>query len=572
MSAWILPLLLGLAVLAAWLRLGWRQWRAPVGVRSHGWRLALLLLAQPVLAALLYLTLAPPPTRMDDPDVLSVLTRGGTPGGGATVALPEAVWANGVEHAPDLATALRRHPGIRRLRIRGEGLEARDRDAAQGLALAFDPLPLPPGLVVLELPERTSPGGLFRVSGRVEGGGSVALRDPAGTQIAAAPVDGEGRFTLEGAARLPGVALFRLLTRNARGDTVSQVEIPVHVATEPGLRVTLLGGAPGPEVKFWQRWATDAGLRPTIRVALGAGLTLGDATVPLTTGELAKRDLLILDERSWAGLGAGERAAVVAAVRGGMGVLLRVTGPVPSGYGAAFGLPLSGGAATAPVRLLASDGTSLPPLTRRIVRSGAGETRPLLADATGAILASWRPLGRGRVAAWFVTDSAGLVSSGHGDRYGELWAQTVSTLARAGTASAPRFDSLAHRGERTALCGLEPGDRLTAPDGQAVRLLADRAMPGCAGYWPKIGGWHVLRRGEARWPFYVHPVLPPGLAAAERRDATLALVRDGPKAMAVHTGAPRAGASWPWLLGLIAFAALIWWFERATVGRSGTRP
>ncbi|MEJ8630685.1 hypothetical protein P0F65_14030 [Sphingomonas sp. I4] len=159
--------------------------------------------------------------------------------------------------------------------------------------------------------------------------------------------------------------------------------MPVRTTAEPGLRVTLLGGAPGPEVKFWRRWASDAGLKPVVRVALGAGLALGDPTPPLTVGGLSRIDLLILDERSWAALGGGERAAVAAAVRGGMGLLLRVTGPVPPGYGAVMGLPLAGGAASAPVRLLDRDGKALPILTRRVVQVGARDAQTLLADATG---------------------------------------------------------------------------------------------------------------------------------------------------------------------------------------------
>lgn len=564
MTAIVLPALLALAALIAGLRLGWRQWRAPI--RSRGWRLALLLIAQPVLAALLYLTLAPPPMRVAEPDGLTIITRRGTPDGGVTVALPEAARRSG-EQAPDLATALRRHPGVRRLRIRGEGLEARDRPATRGLALAFDPAPLPPGLVAVTLPGPTAPGGAFRVSGQVAGGGSVALVDPAGIPVAAAPVEGDGHFTLNATARLPGVALFHLRTRSPGGATVSELDVPIRTVAEPGLRVTLIGGAPGPEVKFWRRWAGDAGLQPVVRVALGAGLGLGDPMPPLTATGLAKVDLLILDERSWDAMGGAERTAIVAAVRGGMGVLLRVTGPVPVGYGSAFGLPLSEGAATASVRLLDDQGRGLPTLTRRVVRVGARDARTLLSDATGATLAEWRMLGRGRVGAWFVTDAAGLVSAGHGARYGALWAQMVATLARAGTSVAPRFDPLARRGERTAICGWEPGDTLLGPDGQAPRVLPDPATPGCAGYWPRTGGWHVLRRGDTAWPFHVHPTLPPSLMAAERREATLGLVRDGRDAGQIPASARRAGASWPWLIGFLALATALWWFERARIGR-----
>lgn len=571
MNPLVLPLILAAAVVLAWFRLSWRQWRTPGVARTRGWRLALLLLAQPMLAVLLYLTLAPPPTRIAEPDTLTVLTHGGSPIGDRMVALPEAERRGGIERvpdlAPDLATALRRHPGIRALHIRGEGLTARDRPAARGLAIAFDPAPLPPGLIALVPPERTAPGGPFRVSGQVEGGGSVTLLDPAGVQIAAAAVDAEGHFTLDGIARMPGTALFRLRARNPRGAITSELAVPVQTIAEPGLRVTLLGGAPGPEVKFWQRWASDAGLKPVVRVALGAGLALGDPTPPLTAAGLSRIDLLILDERSWATLSGGERAVVAAAVRGGMGLLLRVTGPVPPGYGAALGLPLAGGAASARVRLLDRDGKALPTLTRRVVRVGPRDAQTLLADATGAVLASWRPLGRGRVGAWLVTDAAGLVSAGHGEAYGALWARLVSTLARAGASSAPRFDPLAHRSERTALCGLAAGDALVLPDGHALPLLPDPATPGCAGYWPRVAGWHGLRRGDTTWPFYVHPALPAAMIAAERRDATSTLVRDRPDAAVVQAASPRPGKSWPWLLGFLAMAALLWWFERARIGR-----
>ncbi len=77
----------------------------------------------------------------------------------------------------------------------------------------------------------------------------------------------------------------------------------------------------------------------------------------------------------------------------------------------------------------------------------------------------------------------------------------------------------------------------------------------------------MLRRGKDAWPFYVRATLPPGLAAAERRDATLALVREGADTPPAYASSPRPGASWPWLLGFLALAGLVWWFERARFGR-----
>src|SRR5690554_5591517 len=168
-----LALVLAIAVLLAWLRLLLWHRRSP-GPR---WRLPVLLLLQPLCAGLLYLTLMPPRLAMDA-GTMTVLTAGAdtaatAAAGGVVVALPEAPHAVGAEPAPDLATALRRHPDTSRLQVLGGGLDPRDRDAARGLAVDFEPPPLPRGLVELQAPARAAPGAAFDVHGRVnraEGG------------------------------------------------------------------------------------------------------------------------------------------------------------------------------------------------------------------------------------------------------------------------------------------------------------------------------------------------------------------------------------------------------------------
>jgi hypothetical protein len=57
------------------------------------------------------------------------------------------------------------------------------------------------------------------------------------------------------------------------------------------------------------------------------------------------------------------------------------------------------------------------------------------------------------------------------------------------------------------------------------------------------------------------------IRAAGDRDATLALVRDQAGADPTKVAGPR-GASLPWFLGWLAVSALLWWLERARLGRS----
>ena len=165
---------LGLITLIGWARLaGWAR-RTPRGPRRFGWRFAILLAAQPLLATLLYLTLFPPPGAGAPSGTLVAATRGaprlaaidGTP----RIDLPETPPGAGGKPAPDLATALRRHPGATRLRVLGQGLEPRDRDAAAGLAIDFTPPPLA-GLTQLQPPGRVAAGGAFKIGGRGGEGG-----------------------------------------------------------------------------------------------------------------------------------------------------------------------------------------------------------------------------------------------------------------------------------------------------------------------------------------------------------------------------------------------------------------
>ncbi len=615
---------LALAVLLAWARLLWWQRSAPATTRARGWRLAMLLALQPLCAALLYFTLLPPPMPTEAA-TLVVATAQTTPAqlgahtGGTRVALPEAPALPGVDRVPDLATALRRHPGTRRVHIVGAGLEARDREAIGNVSVTFDPPALPPGLIRLDPPAPVAPGAGFVVGGQAHGlqGGWVELMDPAGQRTDSAALSKVGTFTLQGSARVPGLVLFKLRLRNAQRRLLEEVDVPVWTAAEPAPRLLLLAGAPSPEVKYLRRWASDAGLSLRTQISVGGGVQLGDAPLGLNAANLQRFDLVILDDRSWAALGANERAALLAAVRGGLGVLLRVTAALPEStrrQWQALGWSVSSGSGSATLQLAVDDaddealrarrGTSTrdvmpvaqgeasyqPELTRRSVQINAVNATALLRDDKDNVLASWRAEGRGRIAVWTVTDSFRLALSGQADRYGELWSEAFATLSRPQAGPLPRIDTRPREQHRVAVCELRASPRVIAPDGSITTLLPDSATDSstCAAYWPQHPGWHQLLQtdadadagaeenakfdAETGWPFFVYASnAAPGLQAAERRDATLQLIGTSRRAAVeppTVTQAGQRGPSWVWFLAWLASAAALWWLERARAGRS----
>ena len=170
------PLLLALAAVTVVVAV-----RQAVRSRRRGdaaWRLVVLVAGQFALAALLAMFLFPPARGGSDGTLVVLTADSPRPPAGAGadhVALPEAPTHPGIARVPDLGTALRRHPGTRAIRVVGAGLPARDRDAALGVRVVFEPAPLPAGVVALHAPVRVG-AGRWKVRNSASGQSRVAER------------------------------------------------------------------------------------------------------------------------------------------------------------------------------------------------------------------------------------------------------------------------------------------------------------------------------------------------------------------------------------------------------------
>lgn len=543
------------------------------------WKLPLLLMPQPLLAALLFFGLFPP-ARPLDAGVMTVYTAGANPAaadaGTLRIALPEAPAGTGAELAPDLATALRRHPGIRGLRIVGSGLDVRDVDAARGLPLRFHPAPRPAGIVDLQAPATVAPGNAFRVHGRIGGieAGTLELLDPAVRVIARTHASADGDFALQGVARSVGAFSFQLRLRDAKGQVRDSLPLPLQVIAPAAPRLLVLAGAPDPELKYLRRWALDAGVGLHTRVSVGAGLVLGDAPVALDDASLRRFDAVLLDTRSLQALGDAELRALTRAIRDGLGLLLRLDAPLSPVVRSrlrGWGYAVDAGTRSAPVQLanttLQSAGEpALPGLSRTVAAVQAGDALPLLRDVQAQPLAWWRPLGRGRVGLVALTDSYRLPLAGHAAIHARVWSEMLAGIARPATAATPTPPAgPIWAGQRAVVCGVDGNAAVIAPNGNRVTLAIDPASGArnCAAFWPRISGWHRLQARNTQTAFVVLPA-GVGLAwqAQRRFDATAALAAQSPTVQAARATAVQRGASWPWLAAWLALAALTWWLER----------
>lgn len=592
-AAWIVLALIAIVAVAG-LRVVLGAGRGSAGT----WRVFARVAGTIASAVLLYFFLLPPAGESQVP-ALKLLTADARPEdataatGEIVLALPEAPAFANVVRVPDLGTALRRHPSATVLRIRGAGLESRDLDAAAGRRLEFTPPPLPAGIVELSAPTGVPSGRRFDVRGRVAGapGGRIELLDPAGRRSGSADLDEDGRFQLQASAGPVGRVDFRLQVRGTDDRTLESLSLPLDVQAGTPLRVWVLAGAPGPELKYLRRWALDAGLALRTRIAVGGGVDIGDPPLPFTAATLREFDLVVMDDRAWRDLGDAGRAALRDAVRDGLGLLLRLTAEpgereraVLREWGFAVdtaelarGLRLPGSelpdaapaVATVPEASDADRATDTAPLlSRRPLRLQATDGVPLQSDDRGETLVLWRGEGRGRVALWALSDSFRLVLAGRRAAHGSLWAEAFATLARPVGERPLALPVAARVGTRSVVCGLDEGARVSAPDGASVSLRRDPASGErhCAAWWPTAAGWHELQSGGRTGRFPVRGNDEGlALAAVARQEATLALL--AAPAASAGEAMPVPGPRWPWGLAWLLLSAGLWWLERRPVAR-----
>lgn len=582
----ILPWLLAIGVMLASLRmlLGLRLLPAPS--RPRKWRVAVLLIGQCGSAALLFMLL-----RATDPGdsihTLHLLTAHApatvapTPRAGELwLRLPEAALNEGVDSTPDLATALRQHPHVRTAHLVGDGLEARDRDAALGLSLRFERATLATGIRDWWAPQSVQAGDVIHVRGVSNGGTRIELLDPAGVRIDQQQLQGDGAFSLPSATRSAGLAVYQLRLQDVGDKTIATTAVPIQIVPPLPTRLLLRSGGPDPELKFLRRWAADNDAKLQATIDLGAGMQAGDLPFVLDTRTLADADVLILDDRIWNGLGGATRKNVLDAVGNGLGLLLRATAPLADGD--TLGLQVHAASLPSSFKLPVADASTsdstLPSLTRPQLRIDNPSGRTVQRDDRSNPLTAWRAHGRGRIGAWLPTDSYRLALAGHADLHARLWADAINAVSRARAAAPRDMPGLVYANTRTQFCGLGDAAHVLQPGDTTPLPLAIDPSSGdkrCAAFWPRRAGWHRLIEGplgdgQSATAFMVRSEdANQVLRASRTQQATAALVSDAPVSVKPEVTQPTL-SRWMLFLLWLAVTSTLWWFERSRFGRVRT--
>lgn len=571
-------LLLALALVFGSIRLLASFWRSEKTLRPKIWRVFAVLSLQLLSAALLYFTLFPPPTYTRAERLVVLTANAGDVdknSQGRVLALPEANASVEIEAAPDLATALRRYPGVNHVQIIGAGLGPRDQDAARGISIEFTPAALPKALVELSLPQNVSSGARWSVRGKVNDipNARIELVDPGNVVVANILVDKDGRFVLSETARTSGLAMYQLRIQDEQKNLVETIRLPLNIVQDPPLKVLSLSGGPNPELKYLRRWAVDAGVELQSQINLSPGVQMSNAAISITAASLREVDVLLLDERVWSTMSRSSKQTLIEALRGGMGVLIRITGqlnPNDRSELRSLGFSVSDATIVQGVKLnLDGDKKTQPALNRRPIRVNSADAVNLLQDDANNPLALWRAEGRGRIGLIWLTDSYQLVLSGKADAHGQIWRDAISKLARTRNENSMHLrDPEVRIHQRTVLCNISAKTYVQEPDAGLDYLLPETKgrNKNCAAFWPRVVGWHLAVPDNAELPFYVRDAdEAPGLKANAIREATLLLTAgktDGKNTSRI----PVPGSPWPWFSVWLLITTVLWLLERSKMG------
>ncbi len=248
-------------------------------------------------------------------------------------------WQNsaGWEVLADARSLWRREPWLRRLEVRGYGLDAADFAGFAGTIDRFAPPALPAGVMAALWPRRVPLGAPLAVQLRAAPAtaGRVDLIGPGGVEAGADAAAARHGATLTVRPKAAGRLLYRLVVRDAAGGEIAGEPLDVAVEPSPPPRVLALFAAPSFENRALLRFLAGAGVPFAANLELTRGRAHVETSWPPAFGPppstapplgaattLARCDVLLLDGRAWKALSPGERAAVAAAVESGLGVLL----------------------------------------------------------------------------------------------------------------------------------------------------------------------------------------------------------------------------------------------------------
>ncbi len=431
-------------------------------------------------------------------------------------------------------------------------------------------------------PENTENGTVF----------TVALTDFTGAVLQSVRVRSGQFFSLGNKPKAEGNITYKISVIDDDKQTLQSEDLMLSAYIAPPIRMMVVQSAPSFETRHMVDWATGFGAALTIKTQISQDRFLtqtfnhpgNDAGTGLTSDQLERQDMLLLDGRAYAGFSAEQKAMLEEAVADGLGVMVMIDNDLVQALDALEGGILNGFSLTpmtenktvsVPRWQNSTNETALPTSNITIAHS-RGKT--LVDDTDGRALSVVVAYGNGKVTVSTLRERHRWSTSGEMSQYSGYWAYILGHIARQGSQTqfvAQDNADVRRVGEKQVLC------LLTAEEAVSLEIVpivsnAVTSLPlgrdgigaprQCGAFWPQTTGWyHVQVNGpeamlaEKYLYVYGENALVSHIAA-RRTYATQDFInqrRSKEKAVSVTTTYKYIDWWWLWLV-FISSASILW--------------
>ncbi|WP_316844491.1 hypothetical protein [Pedobacter psychrodurus] len=384
-------------------------------------------------------------------DELILLTAGTNPDSvaklkGEKYALPSVDVKNiKAKTLPDLSYFLKSNPNIQKLNIYGYGLNTDELKTLTGYQIVFHPATNPDGIISANWPGKLKTSEALQVQGTYQNSSSNSVKlllKGLGRVVDSIVVDAKSNksFSFKTSPKQTGKAVYELIAMQ-QNDTLTKEPVPVKVGDQAPMKVLILASFPDFEYKFLKNWLFEnqypLAFRSQISKNKYAFDFLNTDSINLNqinTAALKKIDILMIDEEELAAISPGERASIDAAVKSGMGLLIRVANvKATTTLSAKFGryeFPVLKGKSLNV--MLAEDHFKFNtlPFEQALFLKINQNDLPLVTDASGKSLVNSSINGYGKILISTISSTYNWLLSGQKTDYTAYWSKLLANAAR----------------------------------------------------------------------------------------------------------------------------------------------
>jgi hypothetical protein len=427
---------------------------------------------------------------------------------------------------PDLSYFLKSNPNIQKLNIYGYGLNKAELKALTGYQIVFHSATTPDGIISANWPGKLKTSEALQVQATYQNSSSNSVKlllKGLGRVVDSIVVDAKSNksFSFKTSPKQTGKAVYELIAMQ-QNDTLAKEPVPVQVGDQAPMKVLILASFPDFEYKFLKNWLFEnqypLAFRSQISKNRYAFDFLNTDSINLNqinTAALKKFDILIIDEEELAAISPGERASIDAAVKSGMGLLIRVanvkaTTTLSAKFGRYESPVLKGKALNV---MLAEDHFkfNVLPFEQALFLKTNQNDLPLVTDASGKSLVNSSINSYGKILISTISSTYNWLLSGQKFDYTTYWSRLLANAARKrneiqSVNIIPQFPIVNQKTRIVA--DLAESGKLPNLKIDEVQLSPRQNMElpfqWDAFYWPQKTGWIDLQVNQNIEPVYIY--------------------------------------------------------------------